>query len=113
MAQLVDDRVRVVLLLGGRDARPLVEHQPLLPRASLVLLRFGDGCDELGRATRLDDLPGGLSLRVELPVARGALVGGVEDRPLEEAVVHGQNVCFAEAGVTIRLVGEFLDARRR
>ena len=92
MAQFVDDRRRIVFLLGGRDARPLVEHQPFLSCTPLVLLRLGDGSDELGGATRLDDLPGGLSLRVELPVTRGIRIGGIEDRPFEEAVVHGQAV---------------------
>ena len=87
-AQLVDDRGRVILLLGGRDARPLVEDHPLLPGTSLVLFRLRDRCDELRFAAVLDDLTGGLPVGVQLPVTAGVLVGGVEDGPFEEPMIH-------------------------
>src|SRR6266567_9415254 len=82
------DRRRVILLLGGRDARPLVEDHPLLPATSLVLFRLRDRCDELRFAALLDDLTGGLPVGVQLPVPPGVLVGGVEDGPFEEPMIH-------------------------
>ncbi len=91
MAQRVDDRVGIVLLLRGRDTGPLVEHQPLLGRAFLAFLRPGDRRDELGGSTRLDELTGRLPLRIEFPVARRVCVGRVEDRPFEKAAIHAQS----------------------
>ncbi len=104
-AQLVDDRRRVVLLRGGRDAGALVEDDPLLPGA-LVLLRPGDRRDEAGRAPRLDEPSGRLAVRVELPVAAGVGVGRVEDRPLEEgAVSHGTSGPPCQQGTVTRRGG--------
>src|SRR5436309_16065052 len=70
------------------ETPPLVEDHPLLPGTSLVLFRLRDRCDELRFAAVLDDLTGGLPVGVQLPVTAGVLVGGVEDGPFEEPVIH-------------------------
>jgi hypothetical protein len=89
--QLVDDRRGVVLLLGSGNAGALIEDKSLLTLDALVLLRPRDGRDEPRVAPRLDDLPRGLAIRVELPVAARIRVRRVEDRPLEERLVHRDN----------------------
>lgn len=88
LPQFVDDRRRVVLLLLGRKALALIEHNVALSWRLLPLLRFRDRRDEFGTATPLADVPGGLTGRVEFPMSNGILVGRVEDRLLEEPIVH-------------------------
>ena len=85
---LVDDRGRVVLLLLGREALPFVEDKALSAPQLLALLRLRDRRDELGTAPGVDDLLGGLAGLVQLPVPRRVLVGGVQDRLVEERIGH-------------------------
>ena len=102
-ADAVDDPgVLLVLLRAGGEPLALVEDQGFLgvlgflgvpgfmPRGALpaAFLRLRDGGDEFGPAAALDDLPGRLAVRVELPMPAGIAVRGVEDRVLEESVVH-------------------------
>ena len=90
LAHLVDDRRRVVLLRLGREPLALVENNSSCLRRALALLRLRDRRDELGAAAALDDLLRRLPVCVQLPVPRRALVGGVEDRVVEERIGHGQ-----------------------
>src|SRR5207248_2151823 len=83
-AQLVDDRRRVVLLLGRGDAGALVEHQGLLRSRGLPLLRLRDRGNELGRPPKFHQMAGRLALLVELPVPPRVFVRRVEDRLFEE-----------------------------
>ena len=53
----------------------LVEDDGQLARGLLVFLGFGNGRDELGLATIIHDLLGGLPLLVEFPVSARADVG--------------------------------------
>jgi hypothetical protein len=85
-AHLVDDRGRVVLLLGGRESLSLVEHH--LRLLGLALLGFGDRGDELGAAAAFDEDPSRLARPVQLPVAARVVVRRVEYRPLEKRVRH-------------------------
>ena len=86
-AYLVDNRRWVVGLLVGREVIRC-ELQFRLPLAA-TLLRFRNRCDELGTTTVLKDFPGRLAIAVELPIAIGVLVWGVEYRFVEERFVHG------------------------
>ena len=64
----VDDfGVLCVLLLAGREALAFVEDQPLLFGLAATLLRLGDGRDELGAASALDDLLGRLAVVCRAP----------------------------------------------
>ena len=76
LANLVDDRHRLILLLRRRQPLPLVEDDVrlrlLLP---LPLLRLGDRRDKRRPSALLDDLQRGLAVGVELPVARRGSVG--------------------------------------
>jgi len=87
-AQLVDAGGGVVLLLFGRETLALVEDDFILLGRRLALLGLGDGSDELGPTTVLDDFLGGLPLGVEFPVARRSRVGRVKDRLFEKRVGH-------------------------
>lgn len=56
-------------------------------RLALFGLRYRR--DELGTATFFYDLLGGLPRGIKFPVTRGVFVRRIEDRLLEEAVIHG------------------------
>jgi len=88
-AHLVDDlRGWIVLLLLGRKPFALVKNKNLLGGSSFPFLGLGNGRDELGPTTVLDYLLGRLPLRVQFPMPLRAIVGGVQDRVLEEGVGH-------------------------
>jgi hypothetical protein len=82
LAQLVEDRRRVVLLPCVGEAPSLIEDQ--LAIGELALLRLGDRCDELRPPPLLDNPVGWLSTLVEFPVAPRKLIGRIEDRPVEK-----------------------------
>ena len=88
-AQLVDDGRRVVPLGLRGDPGAVPELQRVLGAGGLACPRFRDGGDELGPPAPVDEPVGRLPLRVELPMAGGVLVRGVDDRLGEEAVRHG------------------------
>ena len=100
-AHLVDDRRRVVLLFGRREALALVEDHLLLGDCRLALLRLRDRRDELGPAPALDDLLRRLAVVIEFPVPLGILVGRVQDRVVEEGIGHwlgtARNYCRSSA----------------
>ena len=87
-AHLVDHRGGVVLLLFGRESLALIENEVLLLDGLLPLLRLRDRRDELSAASSFEDFVSGLALSVQLPVPGGRLVGGVQDRMVEEWVGH-------------------------
>jgi hypothetical protein len=75
------------LLGGGRDALALVEDAQL-GVGVLALFGLGDGGDEFDAAPAFDDVLGRLALVVELPMPRRIIVGRVEDRLFEKAIIH-------------------------
>src|SRR5438270_12089650 len=87
MANRVDDRSVFVLLLFVRDVLAFGGDQPLL-LAALALSRLWNRRDELRLTPRLDHALRGLSLRVQLPVPLGTVVGRVQDGSREEVVAH-------------------------
>ena len=94
-ADLVDDRSRIVFLLGGREPGTGVEAQfGLLPIAALFL-RFRDRRDQVGMAPSLNDAVGRLAVD-EFPMARRVGIGRVQNRPLEELVGHSPFVPLIE-----------------
>ncbi len=83
----IDDRGVLVLLVFGRKTLALVEHHgSLLSGCPLELLRFGYRSDELGRPPMLGNLLGRLSSIVQLPVTARVLIGGVDDRLIDETI---------------------------
>lgn len=90
VADLVDDRHRLILLLGCRETGVVAQRERGLgvPFA-LALLWLRDGRDELGFASLIDDSLGRLPMLVQFPVPGGALVRRVQDRLLEEQIGHG------------------------
>ena len=86
LADLVDDRGRVVLLLFGREALALVEDEFCLVSGRFRFFGFGIGVMNSARRRFLDDLACGLAAVVQLPVPGRVLVGRVEDWAFEKAV---------------------------
>jgi hypothetical protein len=93
-SHLVDDRGGIVLLLPRRKSFALIKKESLLGRSPFPLPRFGNGRDELGPATVLDNLLRWLPLAIEFPMPLWAIVGGVQDRVIEKGVGHFQ-ILFA------------------
>lgn len=87
-AKLVYCRGQLVLLLLGRDAGGVLKDERLLGGWRLPFPRLRNRRDELSPAAVLDDPQRWLAVRIEFPVARRTLVGGVEDRLVEELVRH-------------------------
>src|SRR5271170_7235147 len=87
--EFVDDgRGEVVLLLLSREALAFVQSQrPLLCR-SLAFPRLRNRSDEFGLAAALDNPLRGLAGAIKFPVAGRVLVRRIENRPLEELVIH-------------------------
>ena len=80
----------IVLLVLGRKPRALVhDHLELLTRSSLPP-GLWDWRDEFGAAALLDDSMSGLPLFIQLPVRSWVLVGIVQDRLLEESIIHAE-----------------------
>ena len=88
LAQLRDDRARIVLLFVRGNTGAFVESQLGLLGAALSFARLWDGCDESNFATILDDPLGRLAVLVQLPVAGGVRVRRVENWVSEELVSH-------------------------
>lgn len=88
LPDFVDERGRVVTLCFGRDAFCVAERHFRLRRAGFALFWLRDRGDELCASPLVEDLLRGLTVNVQLPVARGARVGGVEDGVIEEGVGH-------------------------
>ena len=86
-ADFIDDRCEVVRLLLRRKAFAFVEVQLLLT-APAPLFRLRDRCDELGPTSPVEQVPGGLTRLVELPMLTRILVRRVDDGPVEERVRH-------------------------
>ena len=86
-ANFIDDRCEVVRLLLRREAFAFVEVQFLLT-APTPLFRLRDRCDELGPPPSVDQVSGGLTRFVELPMLMRVLVRRVDDGPVEERVGH-------------------------
>ena len=89
LAHFVDDRGRVVLLLGRGQPVTFVEHDVLLRHGSAALLRLRDRRDELRAPPPFDLLLRRLAVRIEFPVFPWIFVGRVEDGVVEERVRHG------------------------
>ena len=92
---LVDDRGRVVLLLGiGEIVRVREDHLPLIRRPPLALARLGNRRDQRRAATPLKRRSvGWLPICVELVVPGRDLVRRVEDGLLEECLNHALAPC--------------------
>ena len=88
IAKLIDDWSRVVLLLLGRNAFAFVKNQLLLLFGVFALPGLGNGHDVLSAAAVLNDLLRRLAFVIEFPVTSGTFIGGVEDRLLEESIIH-------------------------
>ena len=89
LAKGVDDGGVIVALILGTQPHAFIErYLALLARAALFL-GFGDRGDELratpGFKNPLSRLTGG----VQFPMAPGAGIGGIENRPIKEGVAHG------------------------
>src|ERR1022692_3664292 len=67
-----------------------VKNQVLLIRLSLLLPRLRNWRNELRATSGFDYLLCRLALVVKLPVAPRVVIGRVENRPLEELVVHAR-----------------------
>ena len=78
-----------MLLLCGKPLAFIKDELLLLGSRFILLLGFGDRCNELGPPAVLDDLLGRLPLVVQLPVAGGIGVGGVQNGVFEEFILHG------------------------
>jgi hypothetical protein len=74
-------------LRGCGKPLALVEHKGCL-RRRLALLWFRNRGDELGAATRVDNLLCGLSGLVESPMLPWACVGGVYNGMVEKWIAH-------------------------
>ena len=92
-AQFIDDGRWIVLLFLGGKSFAFVEDQVLLLGCAFALLGFWNGCDVFGAATFFDDLLCRLTLRVEFPVPFRVIVWRIDDRPLEESIIHA-NLSF-------------------
>lgn len=90
VADLVDDRRRVVLLLGIRKALAFVEDDVRLFGRGLALLGLRDGRDEVRPPAGIDNFLGGLAVSVEFPVTIWVLIGRVKDWPLEKRISRGR-----------------------
>ena len=77
----------VLLLLGGKPFA-FIENQVLLLIFPFALLWFRNGRDVFGAATMLDNLLCRLSLRVKFPVLFRGLIWRIDDRLLEELIIH-------------------------
>jgi hypothetical protein len=88
LADFIDDRGRVVLLLGGRNILRTAQDHLLLVLRQAALLRLRHRRDELGAAPALDDAVGRLVVRVQLPMPARAGIGRIQDRALVEGVAH-------------------------
>jgi len=97
LAQVVDDRRRVVLLSFRREAGAFVEDNRHLAGRRLALARLGNGRDELCPAATLDDLLRRLALLVEFPVAVRVVVRRVQDGLFEELILHLCVILWARA----------------
>ena len=86
-ANFIDDRCQVVRLFLRRKAFAFVEVQLLLT-APAPLFRFRDRCDELCPPPSVEQVSGGLTRFVELPMLMRVLVRRVDDGPVEERVGH-------------------------
>lgn len=75
LAQVVDDRHGVVLLLCRRNADTLIKDHRLLADGSLAFARLGHRRNKLRTTAALDDLLGRLPLAVQFPVASGIGIG--------------------------------------
>jgi len=83
LANRLDECVLLVLLGRSRQALAFVEDEAGL---LLVLLRLRNRGDEFGVTPRLDDPLRRLSILIQLPVAGGIGVGGIENGVFEERV---------------------------
>src|SRR5450432_118033 len=88
MAEFVDDGSLIVLLFFGGKTLAFVENDWLLIRVSLALAGFRNRRDEFGRAAMLNNQLRRLALVVKLPVAFWFGIRRVENRPLEELIIH-------------------------
>ena len=92
LAGFVDDRSDIVLLLGCRKARALIEHPLLLCPillgfGSLSLLGLGDRRDEFRTTTSLVDLVPRLTMGIQFSVLGRVFAGRIEDRTFKELVI--------------------------
>ena len=74
-----------MLVLSGK-AFTLVEDDNLLYRGVFMLFSLGNGCEKVRASTFFEDALGRLTLRIQLPVFLGTLIGGVKNRVIEEWV---------------------------
>ena len=95
VANLVDDHVRGVDLVGGGEPLSLIERELLLP-GSLALLRLRDRSQKGRTPPRRLNLVGWLALGIQLPVASRTLVRRVQNRLLEELVLHVGQIARAD-----------------
>ena len=87
-SNFVDYGGDVVLLLLGGKALAFVKDHLLLRSRDFALLRFGNRRDEFRPASTLDDSLRGLTVCIEFPVLRRALIRRIQDGMIEEQVRH-------------------------
>src|SRR5271154_1627190 len=109
-ANFIDDRRRVVFLLGRREAISGAEPQFTLARCPAAFLWFRDWRDQFGAATVVDDPVRRLAFPVQLPVPAGMEIRRIENRPLEKAFDHDGT---PSSGVRRYLIAPTYDATER
>lgn len=85
-AEVVDKAGLGVLLVIAGESFAFIQSEGLLLR--LLFLRPGDGGDELGETTTLDDALGGLAFGVQFPMFGGRRVRAAEDGAVEKRITH-------------------------
>lgn len=85
---LIDDRGRIIFLLGGRQRVAAVEDHLGLVFGPPALPGLGNRRDQLRAPARFHNPVGRLAVCIQLPVPARVLVRRIENRTLEERVGH-------------------------
>ena len=89
MAGTASQRTRTDILIGrGPRGLPCRCRRLLF----LLLLRLGNRRDELGAATRIQNLLSWLPRSIQFPVPCGMLIGRIQNRMVEEGIRHGDGL---------------------
>ena len=73
-------------------ALALIENEFLLASGFLAFLRLGNGCNELGTATILDNPLCRLPVLIQFPMPLRANIRGIQDRMFKERVIGAVSI---------------------